>query len=172
MKKSQLAVLDDQERLMLIDVTPKGLAKLDEDEVVALHTQIRRARNKYVGQYRRTAAKRVKSAGGRGKARPTNSRAKAKAEVFEYALAEVSNRLAVLAQQSADSLREERIAAARAAKQGHKVKATAKSSQASTAKPGKLSKPKADVHATAQAKKQRAATRATQARKQAKRDAK
>jgi hypothetical protein len=42
-----------------------------------------------------------------------------KAEAFERALARVSRRVAVLAQQSAAKLRAERLAAVRAVRQGH-----------------------------------------------------
>ena len=63
-KKSQLALLNDQERLFVQQTFPDALAQLHEDEVVDLHSRIRRARNKYVGKYRRQAAKRVSKQGG------------------------------------------------------------------------------------------------------------
>ena len=44
-------------------------------------------RGKYVGQYRRGAASRVRDVGGRGKANAQNQRARDKAEIFEDALA-------------------------------------------------------------------------------------
>ena len=96
------------------------MAGLDEDAVAALHDRIRRARNKYTGQYRRGAAQRVSKTGGRGKAFVKNQRARDKAEVFEDALARVSRRLSVLAKQSAADLKAERLAAAAAAKAGQK----------------------------------------------------
>lgn len=52
--------------------------------------------------------------GGRGKSRPKNTRAAQRAEVFEDVLARVSARLEVLARQSAQALKEERLAAAQA----------------------------------------------------------
>src|SRR6202042_907334 len=79
--------------------------------------RIRRARNKYVGMYRRGASTRVAEHGARGRARPENAVARQKAEAFERALSEVSRRVAVLARQSAAQLRAERLALARAAKQ-------------------------------------------------------
>jgi hypothetical protein len=86
---------------------------LDEDALLELHGRIRRARNKYVGQYRRTASARVGTVGGRGMARPKNRRNFDRAEVFEDALARVSRRLATVARQNAAELKAERIAAAR-----------------------------------------------------------
>jgi hypothetical protein len=118
MNASLLAVLNDAERLLVAQTEPAELAALDEDAAIELEGRIRRARNKYVGQYRRAASARVAEQGGRGMARPQNSRAAMKAEAFEEALSRVSRRVAVLARQSAAALRAERLAAARAVKQG------------------------------------------------------
>ena len=117
MDASLTAVLSDAERLLVAETDRAALAALDEDAAIDLETRIRRARNKYVGQYRRSASARVPERGGRGKARPENTRARAKAEAFERALAAVSRRVAVLARQSAAELRSDRLTAARAAKQ-------------------------------------------------------
>jgi hypothetical protein len=117
MDRSLLAVLTDAERLLVAEAEPAELAPLDEDAAIDLEARIRRARDKYVSQYRRTASARVADEGGRGKARPGNARAAAKAEAFERALSQVSRRVAALARQSAAALRAERLAAARAAKQ-------------------------------------------------------
>jgi hypothetical protein len=51
--------------------------------LLALHTRVRRARTKYVTQYRRAASARVADVGGRGMARPKNRRAADKAEAFK-----------------------------------------------------------------------------------------
>ena len=118
MNKSLLAVLNDAERLLVAQTGRAELAALDEDAAIELEARIRRARNKYVGQYRRSASAAVAEHGGRGKARPENTRAAMKAEAFEESLSRVSGRVATLARQSAAELRAERIAAARAAKQG------------------------------------------------------
>ena len=118
MDASLLAVLTDAERLLVAETDRDALALLDEDAAIALETRIRRARDKYVGQYRRGASARVAEAGGRGKARPENTRAALKAEAFEEALSRASRRVAVLARQSAARLRAERLAAARAGRQG------------------------------------------------------
>ena len=94
------------------------LAELDEDELLALHARIRRARNKYVGLYRRQGAARVAAKGARGKARPANRLNAERAEVFELALARVSKRIDVVARAAAAELKAERLAAAAAVKAG------------------------------------------------------
>jgi hypothetical protein len=118
MDASLLAVLTDAERLLVAETDRTALVTLDEDGAMELEGRIRRARDKYVSQYRRGASARVAERGGRGKAGPENSRARDKAEAFERALALVSRRVAVLARQSAAELRAERLAAAKAARQG------------------------------------------------------
>jgi hypothetical protein len=118
MDASLRAVLTESELLMVAETDKAALAMLDEDGAIELETRIRRARNKYVGQYRRSASTRVAERGGRGRARPENARAAAKAEAFERSLSQVSRRVAVLAGESAAELRAERLAAARGAKQG------------------------------------------------------
>ncbi|MCU0279926.1 MAG: hypothetical protein MUF33_14945 [Candidatus Nanopelagicales bacterium] len=164
MNKSQLAILTDNERLLVLETTPDALAELDEDAVAELHDRIRRARNKYTGQYRRGASQQVSQSGGRGKAFGKNQRARDKAEVFEDALARVSRRLSVLAKHSADELKAERLAAAAAAKSGQKPDA---------GKPKKTSpKGRSDSTRTTRTERRRADTRAQGARRQAKRDSK
>jgi hypothetical protein len=111
------AVLNENERLLIADTDPVALATLDEDAAIELEGRIRRARSKYVSQYRRSASARVAEHGARGRARPENARAATKAEAFERALSRVSHRVAALARQSAAALRAERLAAARAAKE-------------------------------------------------------
>jgi hypothetical protein len=107
--------LTETEQMLVRDTERDRLAELDEDGLVELHTRIRRARNKYVKVYRRRAAARVADVGGRGKAYAKNTRSRAKAEVFEDALARVSERLAAAARASAQALRDERLAEARTA---------------------------------------------------------
>src|SRR5205085_9858940 len=101
MNAALLAVLNDAERLLVAQTERAELAALDEDAAIELETRIRRARNKYVGMYRRGAAAAVAEHGGRGKARPENTQAAMKAEAFEEALSRVSRRVAALARQSA-----------------------------------------------------------------------
>ena len=83
MNASLLAVLNDAERLLVAETERAELAALDEDAAIDLEARIRRARNKYVGQYRRAASARVAEHGGRGTARAENKRAAMKAEAFE-----------------------------------------------------------------------------------------
>jgi hypothetical protein len=172
MNKTLLAALNDAERLLVAETEPKNLATLDEDEAVALHDRIRRARNKYTGQYRRGASARVGQAGGRGKARPTNRNAALKAEAFEEALARVSRRVATLSHQSAVELKNERIAAARGEKAAA-TKATAKkpAKKVATSKRSVTKAPVGDrALRSPRTEKNRAATTAKGARRQAKRD--
>jgi hypothetical protein len=173
MNKSLLAVLNDSERLLVAETEPKELAKLDEDEVVELHVRVRRARNKYVGQYRRAAGARVAEQGGRGKARPKNQRAALKAEAFEEVLSRVSRRLAVLSKESAAVLKVERLEAARAAKAGEKPSTAKRSTTSSTAQKGRSvtarSRGDRDLRSPVR-EKNRGGTRALGDRRQAKKD--
>jgi len=171
MNASLLAVLNDAERLLVAETERDQLAALDEDAALELEGRIRRARNKYVSQYRRGASAAVAGKGGRGKARPENMRARMKAEAFEEALSRVSRRVAVLARQAAAQLRAERLAAARAAKAGRgpggqgaapSESRTGAAAGAEAAAARSLRSPRTE--------KQRAGTLAMGARRQAKRD--
>ena len=175
MNKSLLAVLNDAERLLVAQTGRAELAALDEDGAIELETRIRRARNKYVGQYRRGASAAVAVHGGRGKARPENQRAAWKAEAFEEALARVSRRVAALARQSAADLRAQRLAAARAARQAKPPAAPAPAPAEAAAGGGSgppvTGEPTGDRALRSPARAQeRASTRAAGARRQAKRD--
>jgi hypothetical protein len=173
MDASLLAVLTESERLLVAETDRDALTMLDEDGAIALETRIRRARDKYVGQYRRGASARVPERGGRGKARPENSRARSKAEAFERALAEVSRRVAVLARESAAALRAERLAAAKAARQsdwpGSGEMVPRQRRQGPDAAPGPTGERALRNPAT---EKERAGTLAQGARRQARRDSK
>ena len=171
MNASLQAVLTDTERLMVFQTEPANLAPLDEDEAVELQNQIRRARSKYIGQYRRGASARVVTEGGRGKARPENKRAAMKAEAFEEALARVSHRVAVLARQSAAELRAERLESVRAAKRGQRT-AIPKQTRRSIVVKGSPDITGSAHHSVRSpaSEKARASTRAMGARRQAKRD--
>jgi hypothetical protein len=171
MNASLLAVLNDAERLLVAETEPAELATLDEDAAIEFEARIRRARNKYVGQYRRAAAARVAEQGGRGKARPENTRAAMKAEAFEEALSRVSRRVAVLARQSAARLRAERLAAARAARQGRGPGTPGAEPDPSRTAPPVAAEATADRALRSPATEmRRASTRAADARQQAKRD--
>jgi hypothetical protein len=175
MNKSLVAVLNDNERLLVAETEPASLGALDEDAAVELHDRVRRARNKYAGQYRRAASARVPEAGGRGKARPANERAAMKTEAFEQALSLVSRRVATLARASAARLRSERISAAKAARQGTGPSARKLSPGAKAAQPRGSGAAVADQvrdrsMRTPATEKQRASTKAMGARRQARKD--
>jgi hypothetical protein len=163
-----LAMMNDTEQALVRETTKEQLAKLDEDALIALHTRVRRARDKYSKNYRRQAAGQVVADSARGGASAKNQRTRAKAEVFEQVLADVSRQLAVVARRSAAELRTERLAAARAS-------SGRSSAPARQAKPKPASAPAPKRNTRAQSKtpidnKRTASTRATGARRQAKRD--
>lgn len=171
MNASLLAILNDAERLLVAQTEPAELGALDEDAAIDLESRIRRARNKYVSQYRRGASARVVEQGGRGKARPENMRALMKAEAFETALSRVSRRVAILARQSAAELRTERLAAARAAKQGGGPAAREATAAHEAKGPAVTGEPTGDrALRSPRTQARRASTRASGARQQAKRD--
>lgn len=174
--------LPESEWLLIKETERAALAALSEDELIELHTRIRRARGKYVKNYRRGASARVSAAGGRGKARPQNSRDRDRAEVFEDALARVSTALSAAAKRSAAELKAERIAAAQAAKAGMSPKTAAAKKKAAPAKKPAAKKPaatKAPTKArtgsastvTPRSLKKGASSAAQGTRRQAKRDA-
>lgn len=181
MDASLLAVLTDAERLTVAETEAARLAALDEDAAIALETRIRRARDKYVGQYRRAASLRVPEQGGRGTARPMNMRAAMKAEAFEEALARVSRRVAALARQSAAALRKERLEAARAARQGRRSAGARSGHPADSGRAARPDKGAQGTRAraagqralrTPASEKERASTQAMGDRRQARRDGK
>ena len=109
-------VLKDKDLDLIRELEDDRISELDEDELIDLHRRVRKARNKYVTVYRRKAALSVKGKGGRGTAYPKGGKSRFRAEAFEEALAIVSERLAVVAHEQAEALKEERLAAARAGK--------------------------------------------------------
>lgn len=115
MKQAMIRSMTEAEQRMIAETKRDAMAGLDEDDLLDLHSRIRRARNKYMKLYRRQAGTRVREVGGRGFAGPQGQRDRDKAEVFEDALARVSRRVAVVAKQAADELRTERLEAARSA---------------------------------------------------------
>jgi hypothetical protein len=167
------AALSESERLLIAETDRAALTALDEDAAIELETRIRRARGKYVSQYRRAASAKVADSGGRGQARPENSRARAKAEAFERALAQVSRRVAVLARQSAAELREQRLTAARDAKQRDWPGSGQLVPRQQRRGPGVTPEPSGErALRNPASEKERAGTLAAGARRQAKRDSK
>lgn len=171
MNATLLAALTPDERFLVSQTERAALAELDEDEVIELHQRIRRARNKYVGQYRRGASARVSDKGARGKARPANQKAALRAEAFEEALARVSRRLGALAQESAKELKAERLAAARSVRWG--VSSGGADGTSSTEGPAgdQLDSPGGDrALRSPRTERRRGQTTAAGSRRQAKRD--
>lgn len=113
MNKAVLHSMTDAEQMLVADTDRDAMADLSEDELLELHTRVRRARSKYLKNYRRAASARVEGVGGRGKGFAQNARDRDKAEVFELTLARVSRQVAVRANQTAAVLKAERLEAAR-----------------------------------------------------------
>ena len=109
MNKATWAMLNESEKELLRHAEGSSLARLDEDQLIDLHTRVRRARNKYATLYRRRASSQVKEDAGRAKAHAQHARTAAKAEAFEDALARVSLALAKAARVRAAALRAERL---------------------------------------------------------------
>jgi hypothetical protein len=161
--------LPEPEWLLVKETERSALAALTEDELLDLHTRVRRARGKYVTNYRRGASARVSSAGGRGKARPQNTQARDRAEVFEAALARVSAALSTAAKRSAAELKAERLAAAKAAKAGATGAATTSTRSSAPRASGRTKAAKPST-VTPRSLKKSAGSAAQGARRQAKRD--
>jgi hypothetical protein len=68
-----------RERRLVSETEREALVKLDEDALLELHSRVRRARTKYVKNYRRAAGARVVESGSRGIAYPKNQRDRDKA---------------------------------------------------------------------------------------------
>jgi len=164
MSQALLNSMTVAERRLVAETSRDAMAGLDEEELLALHARIRRARSKYVSVYRRKASGAVVKRGGRGFSYPKNQRDRGKAEVFETALASVSREVGVRASQSAAELKASRLAAARSGSSGP---SRAKKRAASATKPA--SRPRGAKKTTGGLKKD-ASTRAVGARRQAKRD--
>ena len=109
-----LWVLKHDELDLIRELEPARLALLDEDGLLSLHKRIRRARNKHTTNYRRKAAIEVQDAGNRGVASGKSAKSRARAYVFEEALSIVSAELARVAHEAAETLKDERLARARA----------------------------------------------------------
>ena len=166
MDRATLATLSLPERQLVEQTQVAALASLDEDETADLLLRVRRTRNKYTKLYRRQASAQVSSDAARGTASAKNRRTRDKAEVFEEALARVSRRLGALARQQADELRDERLLQAKGERQGRATSARRATTTTTTAGATAAHR----QQRTPVRKKQVASTRATGARRQAKRD--
>lgn len=159
-------ILKKDELDLIRELEPQRMDLLDEDELLALHKRVRRARNKHTKNYRRRAAAGVSEEGARGNARPRHGKARQRAEVFEEALSRVSLRLATLAQETHEALKAERLERARAGKSSGPN--TSANSSAGGVGPGR-----AAAHKTSPGdRKVQASSQAANAQRQAKRDSK
>jgi hypothetical protein len=163
MSQAVLNSMTHAEQRLVAETTPAALAELDEDELLELHSRIRRARSKYVTKYRRGASGAVVKRGGRGFSYPKNQRDRDQAAVFETALARVSKEVGAHATRAAAELQSSRLAAARSGGSGPTQAPSAASGAPATAK-------RAAKKTTGGVKKD-ASSRAAGARRQAKRDA-
>lgn len=85
--------LTQQENSLIDETRPAALAHLDEEALKELQSRLRKARDKHFSLLRRKGAARVEAEGGRGAAQPANERSGEKVEIFDEALARVSQRL-------------------------------------------------------------------------------
>jgi hypothetical protein len=162
--KAVLNSMTKTERRLVSETEREALVEMDEDALLELHSRVRRARTKYIKNYRRAASARVVESGSRGIAYPKNQRDRDKAEVFELALARVSRQVEVRAKRAAGELRAERLQAARAPKATPRASAPAPDAVGDKA----ARRPRATK--TTGGLKRDASTRAMGARRQAKRD--
>ncbi|TDO55212.1 hypothetical protein EV651_115176 [Kribbella sp. VKM Ac-2571] len=175
MDRGLLNSLSEAERLLVAETERDVLKGLDEDELLELHQRVRRARTKYVKNYRRAAGAAVAEVGSRGVSYPRNQRDRDKAELFESVLARVSRQVATAASRASSELRSERIEAARSARarvevapvRGAGRAASVRDTDAAVAPAGSR-RPRATK--TTGGLKKDASTRAAGARRQAKRD--
>jgi hypothetical protein len=133
--KKLLNSLSEDEYVLIRETTKSEMADLSEDDLIDLHTRIRRGRNKYVKLYRRAGAAKVDAKGARGAGKAANSRNAGKAEVFEDALSRVSRRLAAVSRDTARDLKEERLARARRSSPAPDEERTTKGKVTSAGKP-------------------------------------
>lgn len=168
------AMLNDSEQALLRETKKRRLHALDEDALIDLHTRIRRARRKYVKLHRRRGAAQVRKDRSRTRATGAVTKTAVKAEAFEEALGVVSARLAEVAAEAAEALKQERLAAARKAKA--RTRGTAKGGGKKGKGGARSRTARPDSKATGRARGKRpvekrkvASERAAKARKQAKR---
>jgi ABC-type Na+ efflux pump permease subunit len=154
------------EQTLLVATEPARLTELSEDDLDALLTLVRRARNKYTKLYRRQSADLVAASSSRHGTSTSNQRTKRKAEIFEDALARVARSLASAASATAKELKRERLDAASAAK-GTPAVAKAGSPGAAKATPAGTSR---SAKGASTSPSRQASTKAKGARSQAKRD--
>jgi hypothetical protein len=159
--------LNRNERTLLAETQSERLRALDEEALIELHARVRRARDRFVQLHRREVAEQIGAARARGTASVAPRRSASKAEIFEDALARVSSSLARAARATAASLRTERLAAARSTtRPATTEEPTPMSPKTKTKSAAPRARNKQPIE-----RKATASSRASTARRQAKRDA-
>ena len=90
--------LTPQEDSLIGESHPESLARMDHNQLKELQSRLRQARQKNFSLLRRQGAARVEEEGGRGAAQPANEKRSEKLEVFDEALARVTERLDAVAE--------------------------------------------------------------------------
>ncbi|MBB3751932.1 DNA-binding MarR family transcriptional regulator [Mycolicibacterium sp. BK634] len=85
--------LTPQEDSLIAESHPEALARMDAKQLKELQNRLRQAREKNFSLLRRAGAARVEAEGARGAAQPANEKRGEKVEVFDEALARVSQYL-------------------------------------------------------------------------------
>jgi hypothetical protein len=85
--------LTQQENSLIDETEPEALSRTDEKTLKELQSRLRTAREKNFSLLRRQGAARVEAEGGRGAAQPANEKRSEKLDIFDEALARVSQRL-------------------------------------------------------------------------------
>ena len=161
-------LFSSKEQTLLVATERARLKEMGEDDLDELLTLVRRARNKYTKLYRRQSADLVAAKSSRAGTSTSNQRTKRKAEIFEDALARVATALGAAARATSNELKQERLAAASAAKgtpgvaRGRSSKPGITGDQPATARGGNKG--------GAGSKSRRASSNAQGSRRQAKRD--
>jgi hypothetical protein len=85
--------LTPQEESLIAESHPEALVRMDAKALKELQSRLRQAREKNFSLLRRQGAARVEAQGARGAAQPANEKREEKIEVFDDALARVTERL-------------------------------------------------------------------------------
>lgn len=85
--------LTPQENSLIDETHPEALERMDEKSLKELQARLRQAREKNFSLLRRQGAARVEAKGARGAAQPANEKRNDKVDVFDEALARVTERL-------------------------------------------------------------------------------
>ncbi|WP_231969347.1 MULTISPECIES: hypothetical protein [unclassified Mycobacterium] len=89
--------LTQQESSLIGESHPEALTRMDEQSLKDLQSRLRQAREKNFSLLRRQGAARVEAEGARGAVQPASEKRGEKVEIFDAALARVSERLGSIA---------------------------------------------------------------------------